>query len=89
MTNLVLGRYLIGAGRKYNSLTLVADGKHVLTDAFTSLGVVIGLLLVITTGYRIIDPLLAIAVAVLNLGYLIPVFKKTMPLASGLGWLGG
>lgn len=64
IVNLVLGYYLIKKGNQTNSLTLIADGKHVLTDSYTSLGVVVGLILVLLTGYLILDPLIAILVAV-------------------------
>lgn len=61
--NLVLGWFLIRRGKATNSLILVADGKHVLTDSWTSFGVVAGLLLVRLTGIELLDPLVAIAVA--------------------------
>ncbi|MCC6548705.1 MAG: cation transporter [Ignavibacteriaceae bacterium] len=61
--NLFLGWYLILTGKKYNSITLIADGKHVLTDSWTSLGVVVGIGLVMLTGYTILDPIFAIIVA--------------------------
>jgi cation diffusion facilitator family transporter len=64
VVNLVLGYYLIRTGKITNSLTLVADGKHVLTDAITSIGVIIGISLVILTDYFLLDPLLAIIVAI-------------------------
>lgn len=64
VTNLFLGWYLIHVGNKESSLTLVADGKHVLTDSYTSLGVVAGLLLVLGTGWKVFDPIVALAVAV-------------------------
>jgi cation diffusion facilitator family transporter len=66
LVNLLLGWYLIRAGRKYESLTLVADGRHVLADFYTSAGIVIGLLLVRFTGIVWLDPVLA-AVVALNL----------------------
>lgn len=62
--NAGLGWYLIRTGRRTNSLILEANGKHVLTDSWTSLGVVAGLGLVILTGWKPFDPLLAIAVAI-------------------------
>jgi cation diffusion facilitator family transporter len=62
--NLALGFYLVSTGRKTNSLTLIADGKHVLTDSYTSIGVMAGIILVMITGFEIIDPVVAIAVAV-------------------------
>lgn len=61
--NLFLGLYLIKTGKKTNSLTLIADGKHVLTDSYTSIGVIIGISLVMITGFQLLDPLFAIAVA--------------------------
>lgn len=61
--NLILGWFLIRRGKATNSLTLVADGKHVLTDSWTSFGVVAGLLLVQLTGVQLLDPLVAIVVA--------------------------
>jgi cation diffusion facilitator family transporter len=62
--NLVLGLFLIRTGRKTRSLPLEADGKHLLTDVYTSVGVVGGLLLVRLTGWQGWDPLAACAVAV-------------------------
>ncbi len=62
--NLLLGNYLIRMGGKTNSITLTADGKHVLTDSYTSIGVIIGVILVMITDFQLFDPLFAIAVAV-------------------------
>jgi len=59
-----LGFYLIRLGRKRCSLILEANGRHVLTDCWTSLGVVIGLTLALVTDWLPFDPLVAIAVAV-------------------------
>ncbi len=63
VVNACLGYYLLRAGRRTNSLILEADGKHVLTDSWTSFGVVGGLGLVLLTRWRPFDPLVAIAVA--------------------------
>jgi cation diffusion facilitator family transporter len=65
--NALLGLYLVRSGRRTNSLALVADGQHVLADFWTSLGVVVGLLLVRSTGLEWLDPVVAIVVGV-NLG---------------------
>jgi cation diffusion facilitator family transporter len=62
--NAGLGYYLLRVGRRTNSLILEANGKHVLTDSWTSFGVVGGLGLVLLTGWKPFDPLIAIAVAV-------------------------
>lgn len=61
--NAALGYYLLRVGRRTRSLILVADGKHVLTDSWTSFGVVAGLVLVLVTRWKPLDPLVAIAVA--------------------------
>ena len=66
VVNLLLGYYLVRAGRRYDSLTLVADGRHVLADFYTSAGIVVGLLLVRFTGIAWLDPVVA-AVVALNL----------------------
>jgi len=63
VVNLILGLYLIRRGTSTSSLTLVAGGKHVLADAYTSFGVVAGLALVQLTGFQLIDSLVALAVA--------------------------
>ncbi len=55
---------LIRAGRTYRSPALMADGQHIMSDVYTSIGVLIGLLLALGTGYPIFDPLLAILVAI-------------------------
>ncbi|BDQ02210.1 MAG: cation diffusion facilitator transporter [Ignavibacterium sp.] len=69
--NLLLGLFLIRTGKKTGSLTLVADGKHVLTDSYTSIGVMVGIILVLFTGIKEIDPIFAIIVAtnILFTGY--------------------
>ena len=66
LVNLALGWYLVRTGRRHSSLTLVADGQHVLSDFYTSSGIVVGLLLVRITGAAWLDPLVA-AVVALNL----------------------
>lgn len=58
-----LGYYLIRTGRRNNSLILEANGKHVLTDCWTSLGVIVGLCLVLLTGWKPFDPICAILMA--------------------------
>ncbi|HEV2135111.1 MAG TPA: cation diffusion facilitator family transporter [Terracidiphilus sp.] len=61
--NAALGLYLLRLGRRNHSLILEADGKHVLTDSWTSFGVVAGIVLVLLTGWKPLDPLVAFAVA--------------------------
>lgn len=61
--NAGLGWYLLRTGRRTNSIILEANAKHVLTDSWTSFGVVGGLGLVLLTQWKPFDPLVAIAVA--------------------------
>jgi cation diffusion facilitator family transporter len=63
IVNLLLGNFLIRTGKKTNSLTLVADGKHVLTDSITSFGVIVAIVLVLITDVQILDPIIAILIA--------------------------
>lgn len=62
--NAVWATILIRVGRKHASPALTADGHHIMSDVVTSIGVLIGLVLAIVTGYAILDPLLAILVAI-------------------------
>lgn len=59
-----LGLYLVWVGKRKNSLILRANGKHVLTDAWTSVGVIVGLALTVLTGWLPWDPVFAILVAI-------------------------
>ena len=54
---------LLRAGRQHNSLTLTANARHLLTDVWTSLGVIVGVLAVGLTGWQWLDPVLALLVA--------------------------
>lgn len=54
---------LLKAGDRLNSITLRADAHHLLTDVWTSAGVLLGILLVKATGWLFLDPLIALAVA--------------------------
>src|SRR5262245_32467844 len=63
VVNALLGMYLVRTGRRHSSLVLVADGKHVLSDWWTSAGILVGLLLVRATGLHVLDPLVAFLVA--------------------------
>lgn len=61
--NAVWAYTLIRAGRAYRSPALTADGHHILSDVVTSVGVLVGLVLAIVSGYAVLDPLLAVLVA--------------------------
>jgi cation diffusion facilitator family transporter len=61
--NFVVARILMQAGRHYHSITLEADSHHLMTDVWTSVGVVIGVALVALTGWELLDPIIALIVA--------------------------
>ena len=61
--NLFAARVLITEGKKNNSITLEADGNHLMTDVWTSIGVLFGIGLVKLTGWLILDPIIALLVA--------------------------
>lgn len=62
LVNGALGAFLVRRGQQTNSMALVADGRHVMTDVWTTGGVIAGLVAVRLTGWVILDPLVAIAV---------------------------
>ncbi len=64
LINLFAARELMKAGRAYNSITLEADAKHLMTDVWTSVGVIFGVGLVWLSGWLWLDPLIALLVAV-------------------------
>lgn len=68
VVNLVVGLTLIKNGKEKRSLLLEADGRHLMTDVWTSAGVIGGIVIVKFTGWLIIDPVIAILVA-LNIIY--------------------
>src|SRR3954447_10108701 len=61
--NLAVAMILIRQGREHHSITLEADGKHLMTDVWTSAGVIAGVALVYVTGWLVLDPLVAFAVS--------------------------
>lgn len=60
--NGVVAFILVRAGRRYRSLTLTADGKHLYTDVWTSAGVIVGVVIVALTGIERLDPVVAFLV---------------------------
>ena len=78
VANALLGVYLQYVGHRTHSLALVADGKHLLSDAYTSAGVLVGILGVWLTGWDVLDALTALVVALHILvmgGRLVPDFS--------------
>ena len=64
VVNFVVARILMTAGKKYNSITLEADSQHLMTDVWTSVGVIGGIGLIAITGWERLDPIVALIVAV-------------------------
>jgi cation diffusion facilitator family transporter len=64
LINLIVGWTLIRIGKRHHSIALEADGHHLLTDVWTSVGVLIGIGLVALTGWSILDPIVAMLVAI-------------------------
>lgn len=62
--NLIVGVALIRAGKRYRSAALSADGHHLMTDVWTSAGVLVGIAAVAVTGWYWLDPVIALAVGV-------------------------
>ena len=60
--NFATAMMLMRAGRAHHSIALEADGRHLLTDVWTSAGVIAGVGLVFVTGWLVLDPLVALAV---------------------------
>lgn len=69
--NLAVGLLLLRVGRRHRSITLIADGKHLLTDVWTSVGVLVGIGLVALFGWYVLDPIVALLVGlnILRIGY--------------------
>jgi cation diffusion facilitator family transporter len=61
--NLIVALLILRAGRKHNSITLEANARHLLTDVWTSVGVLAGIGLVAATGWQRLDPVVALLVA--------------------------
>ena len=64
LINLAVAQILMRAGRRYNSITLEADARHLMTDVWTTAGVLVGIGLVMLTGWLRLDPIIAMLVAV-------------------------
>lgn len=71
LLNLATARVLLRAGRRHDSIALEADGQHLMTDVYTSAGILLALLAVWVTGWQQLDPIIALAVAanILWMGY--------------------
>lgn len=76
--NFFVSRYLFKVAKKSNSISLFADGEHLRTDIYSSLGVMAGLILIKITGIEILDPIIAILVALFILKAGFSISKETL-----------
>ena len=78
IANWIVSSVLFKVAKKSNSISLFADGEHLRTDIYSSLGVMIGLILIKFTGFHILDPIIAILVAlfIFKAGFIIS--KETL-----------
>lgn len=69
--NFFVSRVLMRAGQRHRSVALQADAQHLMTDVWTSAGVILGVSLVALTGWLVLDPIIALAVAIniLSIGW--------------------
>lgn len=63
VANFLLGFFLLKKGRQNNSLTLQGNGKHILSDSYSSIGVLVAVVLILFTGYTWIDPIASVIAA--------------------------
>jgi cation diffusion facilitator family transporter len=63
LINFIVARILLAASRRDNSITLEANSQHLMTDVWTSVGVVVGVSAVVITGWERLDPIVALVVA--------------------------
>jgi cation diffusion facilitator family transporter len=64
LINLVTSRIMLHHGKKHNSITLEADAHHLMTDVWTTVGIIIGIFMVKLTGWQVLDPIMAIGVGI-------------------------
>lgn len=77
IANFIVSRYLFYVAKKTDSVALKADAEHLNTDIYSSLGVLIGLILIKQTGIVLLDPLIAIFVASIILKTGMNILKET------------
>lgn len=78
IANFVVSRYLFYVAKKSDSVSLLADAEHLSTDIFSSLGVLVGLVLIKLTGLTILDSVIAIIVALIILKTGFSISKETL-----------
>ena len=78
VANFLVSRYLFYVAKKSVSVSLLADAEHLSTDIFSSLGVLVGLVLIKITGIAALDPIIALIVALIILKAGFSISKETL-----------
>lgn len=76
--NFIISRILYKVSKKTNSIALEADALHLMTDVYTSLGVMVGLIVIRLTGIRMLDPIFAFGVAILIIFASLDITKRSI-----------
>jgi cation diffusion facilitator family transporter len=79
VVNILVSRHLLHIARETDSIALEADARHLTTDVYTSLGVLGGLIVVHITGLNILDPIIALGVALFILKTAYDVIRRAFP----------
>jgi len=79
VVNILVSRRLLRIARETDSIALEADGRHLSTDVYTSLGVLAGLIVVRFTGLNILDPIIALGVALYILKMAYDLIRRAFP----------
>ena len=82
LINLAVAVTLLKVGKKQRSITLEADGQHLMTDVWTSVGVILGVGLVALTNIQILDPIIALLVALNIVVTGISIMKQSLGLMN-------
>lgn len=77
VVNIFVSRHLLKVSRATDSIALEADARHLTTDIWTSAGVLVGLVVVRLTGLTILDPIIALVVAIFILKAAYDVLRKS------------
>ena len=79
VVNIIVSRHLLRIARDSDSIALEADARHLTADVYTSLGVLVGLVVVQVTGLNILDPIIAIAVSIFILRAAYNLTRRAFP----------
>lgn len=67
VANLLLGLYLVGSGRRLSSITISGNGQHIMTDVYSSAGLISALIIIHFTGWTWLDPAVSLVMGILIL----------------------